>query len=36
MQLILDEFRKVKLPYPDMTEEEFFDFCAANPDLPMG
>lgn len=35
MQLIFDDFRKVKLPYPDMTEEEFFNFCAANPEILM-
>ncbi len=35
MKLIVDDYRKVNLPYPSMTEDEFFDFCTANPEIPM-
>ncbi len=35
MQLIFDDFKKLRLPYPSMSEDEFFDFCTSNPEIPM-
>lgn len=32
---ILDDNRKMRMPDMRMSEEEFFNFCAANPELPL-
>ncbi len=32
---ILDEHRRMRIPDMRMSEEEFYNFCAANPELPL-